>query len=230
MPQQMQRMARSCQPSPAMLSCRLSRMPSRSKGTSTLAVAAILTSAASAVWASVASASAAPAAPAAASPFSVQRLHREAAVHLGEERVHAFVAGRAAADGRAEAGGARVAAGDRQQRGGLAPRVVERVEVEAAVAAEHLVHLDEAAGVAGAQAEDHLGRRLVRRRRPSPSRAGWPLRPRRLPGSAPSRSRTSGRSRSAGTRTPWATAWPAARRARHPCRTARARTAPPRPS
>ncbi len=95
--------------------------------------------------------------------FGRQRLHREAAGHLGEERVHALLAGRAAADGGAEAGGPRVAAGDRQQSGGFAPGVVERIEVEAAVAAEHLVHLHEAPGVARAQAEDHLGRRLVDR-------------------------------------------------------------------
>ena len=54
-----------------------------------------------------------------------------------------------------------VAAGDRHQRGGLALGVVVGVEVEAAVAAEDVVHLHEAAGVARPQAEDDLGGRVV---------------------------------------------------------------------
>jgi len=80
---------------------------------------------------------------------------------LGEKRVHAFLAGRAAAEGRAEAGGARVAAGHREQSRHRPPGVVQRIEVEAAVASEHLVHLNEPAGVARPQAEEHLGRSLV---------------------------------------------------------------------
>jgi hypothetical protein len=88
-------------------------------------------------------------------------LSREAALHLGEERVHALDTGRAAADGGAKTGRPGVATGHREHRRRFAPRVVERIEVEPAVAAEHIVGLDKAAGVTGPQAEDHLGRGLI---------------------------------------------------------------------
>ncbi len=168
-------------------------MPSSSKGTSTLVVAA------ASLAAAVASACGRGGVGEAVEGQSRlallgQRLDGEAALHLGEERVHAFGAGRAAADGGAEAGGAGVAAGHRQQRGRLAPGVVERIEVEAAVATEDVVHLHEAAGVAGAQAEDHLGRRLVDGLAPPPSRGGSAARSGLSRGSG-SRVSSSGRSR-----------------------------------
>ena len=84
-----------------------------------------------------------------------QRFHQVALIaHRREQHVAAFAGGGGEAHGSAEAGFGRLGAGKTDDGGHGAPPCVELI---LAIVIEHLIQDRQAGGVAGADAEDHLG-------------------------------------------------------------------------